>query len=158
MTEYQPAEQRSTPTSPDDIVTGHGPPVRAGMFLLELVPVPVSDVDRAKAFYSESLGFHVDVDVRPADGVRVVQLTPAGSACSIALTTGIPWLDMPVGSLRGLHLVVSDIEAARASLVERGVDVAPVDDLGGVFYAAFADPDGNTWTLQHMPWRTSGDA
>jgi catechol 2,3-dioxygenase-like lactoylglutathione lyase family enzyme len=158
MTEPHPAQQRSTPASPDDIVTGHGPPVRAGMFLLELVPVPVSDVDRAKAFYSESLGFHVDVDVRPADGVRVVQLTPEGSACSIALTTGIPWLDMAGGSLRGLHLVVSDIEAARASLVERGVDVAPVEDLGGVFYAAFADPDGNTWTLQHMPWRTSGDA
>jgi len=124
------------------------------MFLLELVPVPVSDIDRAKAYYSERLGFHVDVDVRPADGVRVVQLTPPGSACSITLTTGIPWLDMPAGSLRGLHLVVSDIEEARATLIDRSVEVGPVEDLGGVSYASFADPDGNTWTLQHMPWRT----
>jgi catechol 2,3-dioxygenase-like lactoylglutathione lyase family enzyme len=129
-------------------------PVRPGMFLLELVPVPVTDIDRAKAFYSERLGFHVDVDVRPADGVRVVQLTPPGSACSITLTTGIPWLDMPPGSLRGLHLVVSNIEEARAALIDRGTEVGPVEDMGGVFYASFADPDGNTWTLQHMPWRT----
>jgi catechol 2,3-dioxygenase-like lactoylglutathione lyase family enzyme len=95
----------------------------------------------------------VDVDVRPADGVRVVQLTPPGSASSISLVSGIPQFAMPPGSLRGLHLVVSDIEAARATLVGRGVEVAPVEDLGGVFYASFADPDGNTWTLQHMPWR-----
>jgi predicted enzyme related to lactoylglutathione lyase len=131
-----------------------GPPVRPGMFLLELVPVPVSDIDRAKAFYSEQAGFHVDVDVQPADGVRIVQLTPPGSACSITLATGIQWLDMPAGSLRGLHLVVKDIEAARTALIDRGVQVAPVEDLGGVFYASFADPDGNTWTLQHMPWRS----
>jgi predicted enzyme related to lactoylglutathione lyase len=123
------------------------------MFLLELVPVPVSDIDRAKAHYSERLGFYADVDVRPAGGVRVVQLTSPGSACSITLTTGIPWLDMPAGSLRGLHLVVSDIEEARAALIDRSVQVGPVEDLGGVFYASFADPDGNTWTLQHMPWR-----
>ena len=128
-------------------------PVRPGDFLLELVLVPVSDIDRAKAFYSERAGFNVDVDVRPADGVRVVQLTPPGSACSISLVSGIGWFDMPPGSLRALHLVVSDIEAARATLVDRGVEVAPVEDLGGVFYASFADPDGNTWTLQHMPWR-----
>ena len=130
------------------------PPVRPGMFLLELVPVPVSDIDRAKTFYTDRLGFQVDVDVRPVDGVRIVQLTPPGSACSITLTTGLPALDMPVGTLRGLHLVVSDIEQARATLVERGTEVGPVEDLGGVFYAAFADPDGNTWTLQHMPWRS----
>ncbi len=130
------------------------PPVRPGMFLLELVPVPVSDIDRATAFYTDRLGFHLDVDVRPAEGVRVVQLTPPGSACSIALTAGIPALDMPVGTLRGLHLVVSDIEQARTALIERGVDVGPIEDAGGVFYAPFADPDGNTWTLQHMPWRT----
>ena len=135
-------------------VTGAAPPVGSGMFLLELVPVPVSDIDRAKAFYSERLGFQLDVDVRPADGVRVVQLTPPGSACSITLTTGIPWLDMPAGSLRGLHLVVSDIEEARTALIGRGAEVGPVEDIGGVFYASFADPDGNTWTLQHMPWRT----
>jgi catechol 2,3-dioxygenase-like lactoylglutathione lyase family enzyme len=124
------------------------------MFLLELVPVPVTDIDRAKDFYAERLGFQVDVDVRPADGVRVVQLTPPGSACSIALTEGIPFLDMPPGTLRGLHLVVSDIEKTRAELIEGGTDVAPVEDMGGVYYAFFADPDGNTWTLQHMPWRT----
>jgi predicted enzyme related to lactoylglutathione lyase len=128
-------------------------PVRPGNLLLELVLVPVSDIDRAKAFYSERAGFHVDVDVRPADGVRVVQLTPPGSASSISLVSGIAQFEMPPGSLRGLHLVVSDIEAARATLVDRGVEVAPVEDLGGVFYASFADPDGNTWTLQHMPWR-----
>jgi catechol 2,3-dioxygenase-like lactoylglutathione lyase family enzyme len=145
-----PATQSEDPASPGD----SAPPVHSGMFLLELVPVPVSDIDRAKAYYSERLGFHVDVDVRPADGVRVVQLTPPGSACSITLTTGIPWLDMPAGSLRGLHLVVSDIEEARATLIDRSVEVGPVEDLGGVFYASFADPDGNTWTLQHMPWRT----
>ena len=153
MTEPDPTESPATrpgdPANPADAA----PPVRSGMFLLELVPVPVSDVDRAKAFYSERLGFHVDVDVRPADGVRIVQLTPPGSACSITLVTGIPWLDMPAGSLRGLHLVVSDIEEARAALIDRGAEVGPVQDLGGVFYASFADPDGNTWTLQHMPWR-----
>ena len=149
-----PATQSEDAANPSDTVTGAAPLVRSGMFLLELVPVPVSDIDRAKTFYAERLGFHADVDVRPAGGVRVVQLTPPGSACSITLTTGIPWLDMPTGSLRGLHLVVSDIEEARATLIDRGVEVGPVEDLGGVFYASFADPDGNTWTLQHMPWRT----
>ncbi|TCM45343.1 VOC family protein [Kribbella sp. VKM Ac-2568] len=127
--------------------------VEAGVYLLELVPVPVTDIDRAKAFYSEKAGFKVDVDVTPADGVRIVQLTPPGSYCSITLSSGLPTLDMPAGSIRGLHLVVADIEASRAELVGRGVDVAPVEDMGGVFYASFADPDGNTWTLQHMPWR-----
>ncbi|WP_394362442.1 VOC family protein [Amycolatopsis sp. SB7-3] len=129
------------------------PPVPPGTFLLELVPVPVSDIDRAKEFYTEKLGFHLDVDVRPADGVRIVQLTPPGSACSITLATGIASLDMPAGSLRGLHLVVADIEEARAALIAKGTEVGPVKDMGGVFYAAFSDPDGNTWTLQHMPWR-----
>lgn len=149
-----PATRSEDPANSAGTVTGAAPPVRSGMFLLELVPVPVSDIDRAKAFYSERLGFQVDVDVRPADGVRVVQLTPPGSACSITLTTGIPWLDMPAGSLRGLHLVVSDIEEARTALIDRGAEVGPAEDIGGVFYASFADPDGNTWTLQHMPWRT----
>ena len=154
MTEPDPNEPPATLSEDPANPAGTAPPVRSGMFLLELVPVPVSDIDRAKAYYSERLGFHVDVDVRPADGVRVVQLTPPGSACSITLTTGIPWFDMPAGSLRGLHLVVSDIEEARATLIDRSVEVGPVEDLGGVFYASFADPDGNTWTLQHMPWRT----
>ena len=127
--------------------------VRPGAFLLELVMVPVSDVDKAKTFYVEQAGFTVDVDVSPAEGVRIVQLTPPGSYCSITLSTGLPTADMPAGSLRALHLVVADIEAARAELIGRGIDVSPVEDLGGVFYAWFADPDGNTWTLQHMPWR-----
>jgi predicted enzyme related to lactoylglutathione lyase len=129
------------------------PPVRPGSFLLELVLVPVSDIDRAKAFYTDQAGFTVDVDVSPAEGVRIVQLTPPGSYCSITLSTGLAQADMSAGSLRGLHLVVADIEAARAGLIDRGVDVAPIEDLGGVLYAWFADPDGNTWTLQHMPWR-----
>jgi predicted enzyme related to lactoylglutathione lyase len=122
---------------------------------LELVPIPVTDVDRAKSFYAEQLGFVVDVDVRPADGVRVVQLTPPGSACSIGLGTGLGAYDAPPGSLRGLHLVVADIEQARAELVGRGVDVGAVQDVGGgVRYASLEDPDGNTLTLQEMPWRT----
>ena len=125
---------------------------------LELVPIPVTDVDRAKAFYVEQLGFVADVDVRPADGVRVVQLTPPGSACSIGIGTGLPVYEAAPGSVRGLHLVVADIDRARAELVGRGVDVDDVVDVGGgVKYAGFADPDGNSLTLQEMPWRT-GDA
>jgi predicted enzyme related to lactoylglutathione lyase len=125
---------------------------------LELIPIPVSDVDRAKAFYADQLGFAVDVDVRPADGVRVVQLTPPGSACSIGLGTGLAAYEAEPGSVRGLHLVVTDIEAARAELIDRGVEVGAVQDVGGgVRYAGFEDPDGNGWTLQLMPWRT-GDA
>ena len=125
---------------------------------LELVPIPVSDVDRAKAFYADKLGFVVDVDVRPAEGVRVVQLTPPGSFCSIGLGTGVEAYEAAPGSLRGLHLVVTDIEAARAELIGRGVDVGGVVDVGGgVLYAGFEDPDGNSLTLQYMPWRT-GDA
>ena len=122
---------------------------------LELVPVPVTDVDRAKTFYAEQLGFVVDVDVRPADGVRVVQLTPPGSACSIGLGTGLGAYEATPGSIRGLHLVVDDIEAARAELVGRGVEVGSIDDVGGgVLYASFSDPDGNLLLLQQMPWRT----
>ena len=122
---------------------------------LELVPVPVADVDRAKAFYVERLGFSVDVDVRPAEGVRVVQLTPPGSACSIGIGTGLPVYEATPGAVRGLHLVVADIEKARAELAGRGVDIGEVTDVGGgVKYAGFADPDGNTLTLQEMPWRT----
>jgi predicted enzyme related to lactoylglutathione lyase len=125
---------------------------------LELVPIPVADVDRAKAFYADQLGFTADVDVRPADGVRVVQLTPPGSACSIGFGTGLPVYAAEPGSVRGLHLVVADIDAARAELAGRGVDIGEVTDVGGgVRYAGFADPDGNSWTLQEMPWRT-GDA
>lgn len=118
---------------------------------LELVPVPVSDLDRAKAFYVEGLGFQEDHDVRPSDTVRVIQLTPTGSACSILLGAGLPDIDMPPGSLRGLHLVVPDIDKARAALVSRGVEAGTVVDQGGMRYASFSDPDGNTWTLQEMP-------
>ncbi len=125
-------------------------------YRLELVPIPVSDVDRAKAFYAERVGFDVDLDVsaetdhRVSDEGRVVQLTPPGSACSIAFGIGI--LDTQPGSVQALHLVVSDIEAARAELLRRGVEVGEVQDLGGVLYAPFSDPDGNGWTLQQLPY------
>ena len=126
---------------------------------LELVPVPVSDVDRSKAFYAEKLGFAQDVDVEPAPGVRIVQLTPPGSACSILLSTGLGGLaDMTPGAIRGLHLVVDGLEAARDELISRGVEVGEIDDVGGgVRYAAITDPDGNGFVLQEMSWRT-GDA
>ena len=123
---------------------------------LELVILPVADVDRAKTFYRDRLGFVEDVDVQPAPGVRVVQLTPPGSGCSIGIGTGLPVYDeMAMGSVKGLHLVVADIDQARAELAGRGVDLGPVQDVGGgVRYAGFADPDGNTLTLQEMAWRT----
>jgi len=142
-----PKDASEIPDDPSAVV------VKPGAYLLELIPVPVSDVDRAKRFYTEQCGFHPDVDVSPADGVRIVQLTPPGSFCSITLTTGLPATEMAAGSLRALHLVVKDIEAARQELIGRGVEVSETEDLGGVFYAWFADPDGNTWALQHMPWR-----
>jgi predicted enzyme related to lactoylglutathione lyase len=119
---------------------------------LELVPIPVESVDRAKAFYVDRVGFGLDHDVSPADGVRVVQLTPTGSSCSIVLGQGLPGLSAETGSVRGLHLVVDDIDAARQMLVDHGVDVDAVADVGGgVRMAGFADPDGNTWTLQQLP-------
>jgi predicted enzyme related to lactoylglutathione lyase len=123
---------------------------------LELVPIPVTDVDRAKAFYTDQLGFVADVDVTPWPGVRVVQLTPPGSACSIGLGTGLAAYDgREPGSVKALHLVVADIEKARAELIGRGVDVGDIEDVGGgVRYAGFSDPDGNTLTLQEMSWRT----
>jgi catechol 2,3-dioxygenase-like lactoylglutathione lyase family enzyme len=126
---------------------------------LELVPIPVVDVDRAKAFYIETLGFIEDVDVRPTAGVRVVQMTPPGSACSISIGTGLPvYEDSPPGSVKGLHLVVADIEKARTDLVTQGVDVSLVEEVGGgVKYAGFEDPDGNTFILQEMAWRTGSN-
>jgi catechol 2,3-dioxygenase-like lactoylglutathione lyase family enzyme len=125
---------------------------------LELVPIPVTDVDRAKAWYTDQLGFVADVDVTPAPGVRVVQLTPPGSACSIGLGTGLAAYEATPGTVRGLHLVVDDIEKARQELVDRGVEIGSIEDVGGgVRYAGFSDPDGNSWTLQVMPWRT-GDS
>ena len=123
---------------------------------LELIPIPVSDVDRAKAFYVEKLGFVEDVDVRPAEGVRVVQLTPPGSACSIGLGTGMPAYDDRIpGTVKALHLVVADIEKTRDHLLGRGTDVSEIVDVGGgVKFASLSDPDGNTLTLQEMAWRT----
>jgi len=116
---------------------------------LELVPVPVSDVDRALAFYADVVGFHVDHDVRPSPTMRIVQLTPPGSACSIVIGTGMgPGPEE--GVVRGLHLVVGDIAAARAELAGRGLDLSEVQDMGGVKYSHFADPDGNTWSLQEI--------
>jgi catechol 2,3-dioxygenase-like lactoylglutathione lyase family enzyme len=123
---------------------------------LELVPIPVTDVDRAKAFYIDRLGFVEDVDARPSASVRVVQLTPPGSACSIVLGVGLPMIAMEPGSIRGLHLVVKDIEEARQALLGRSVDVGEVVDQGaGVRYASLRDPDGNEWALQEMAWRSA---
>jgi predicted enzyme related to lactoylglutathione lyase len=118
---------------------------------LELVPVPVSDVDRAKAFY-EQAGFHLEVDTRPIATMRVVQFTPPGSACSIVFGTGMGELTaMTPGSVKGLHLVVADIVAAREALLARGVAVGEITDVSGVQYAGFSDPDGNLWLLQEFP-------
>ena len=127
---------------------------------LELVVVPVSDVDRAKHFYAEQIGFVVDHDTQIGDDVRAVQLTPPGSACSIAIESGLSQ-GVP-GSAQGLQLVVSDVEAARAHLIERGVDVSPirhyegatlVDGKGGRWnsFIFFSDPDGNGWAVQERP-------
>lgn len=122
---------------------------------LELVPIPVSDVDFAKAFYVEKLGFVVDVDVN-RDGMRVVQLTPPGSACSIVIGSGLPEIDdMPRGAVKAVHLVVKDAAAAGKELAARGVEVGAVDEHPqGIKYVRFADPDGNSWLLQEMPWRS----
>lgn len=127
---------------------------------LEVVVVPVSDVDRSKRFYSEQVGFVVDVDHRATETMRVVQLTPPGSGCSITIGTGL--IESAPGSLKGLQLVVSDIEAAWAELVERGVEVSPVrhiddgvwvDGPGGPWnsFFFFDDPDGNSWSVQEKP-------
>jgi predicted enzyme related to lactoylglutathione lyase len=119
---------------------------------LELVPVPVSDVDRAKAFYVDKAGFTLEVDTRPTGTMRVVQLTPPGSACSIVFGTGMGDISaMQPGSVKGLHLVVADINKACEALVKRGLEVSEVWDIQGVKYAGFSDPDGNSWLLQEFP-------
>jgi catechol 2,3-dioxygenase-like lactoylglutathione lyase family enzyme len=118
---------------------------------LELVQVPVSDVDRAKAFYTEKMGFNDDHDHRVSGDIRFVQLTPPGSACSIAIGTGLS--DMTPGSVQGLQLVVSDVEAARAGLVERGVEVSEVQEFDWGSFVFFSDPDGNGWAVQQIPAR-----
>jgi predicted enzyme related to lactoylglutathione lyase len=115
---------------------------------LELVPVPVSDVDRAKAFY-EKAGFKLNVDTQPTETMRVVQFTPPGSGCSIVMGTGTPEIsDMQPGSVKGLHLVVADIVKAREALVKRGIEVSEITDFSGVKYTGFSDPDDNLWLLQ----------
>jgi predicted enzyme related to lactoylglutathione lyase len=116
---------------------------------LELVAIPVSDVDRAKAFYTEKVGFNADHDHQVSDEIRFVQLTPPGSACSIALGTGIT--NTPPGTIQGLQLVVSDIDAARAELVERGVEVSEVQHFDWGSFVFFSDPDGNGWSVQQLP-------
>lgn len=116
---------------------------------LELVPLVSTDVDRSKAFYAEQVGFVVDHDVEPGNGMRVVQLTPPGSACSIVIGVGMTEPD--AAPVRNLHLVVDDVEAVRAALTGKGVDVSAVQDMGGgVRYAFFSDPDGNSWALQEI--------
>lgn len=119
---------------------------------LELVAVPVSDVDRAKAFYTDKVGFHADHDHQVSDEMRFVQLTPPGSACSIAVGAGI--VNGTPGSVQGLQLVVADIGAARAELVERGVEVSDVQQFAWGSFVFFSDPDGNGWAVQQIPART----
>ena len=135
---------------------------------LEVVVVPVTDVDRARDFYADKVGFTLDVDHKAGDEFRIVQLTPPGSACSIVVGKGVS--SVAPGSIQGLHLVVTDIEATRAALVDRGVDVGELFHFGaegqtpgpdpersdyGTF-AAFSDPDGNGWLLQEVPSRAAG--
>ena len=118
---------------------------------LELVALPVSDVDRAKAFYTEKAGFNADHDHSVDGGIRFVQLTPPGSACSIALGTGL--VDAQPGSVQGMQLVVSDINAAHAELVDRGVEVSDVQEFPWGSFVFFKDPDGNGWAVQQLPAR-----
>ncbi|HET6943761.1 MAG TPA: VOC family protein [Gaiellaceae bacterium] len=118
---------------------------------LELVAVPVSDVDRAKQFYVEQVGFHADHDHQVSDELRFVQLTPPGSACSIAFGTGLT--QAQPGSVEGLQLVVDDVRAARAELASRGVEVSDVHDFDWGSFVFFADPDGNRWSVQQLPKR-----
>jgi catechol 2,3-dioxygenase-like lactoylglutathione lyase family enzyme len=120
---------------------------------LELIAVPVSDVDRAKAFYVDQLGFNPDHDHVVSADLRFVQLTPPGSACSITIGVGVT--DKPPGSVGGLQMVVSDIQAARAELVERGVDVGEVQEFPWGLFLFFNDPDGNGWAVQQIPPATS---
>ncbi|HLH63316.1 MAG TPA: glyoxalase superfamily protein [Ktedonobacteraceae bacterium] len=118
---------------------------------LELVIVPVSDVDRAKAFYTEKIGFNADYDFQVREGLRFVQLTPQGSACSIAIGIGIT--DMQPGSQKGLQMVVEDVRAIREELLKRGAEVSEVDVQDWGHFVYFSDPDGNRWSLQQLPKR-----
>jgi catechol 2,3-dioxygenase-like lactoylglutathione lyase family enzyme len=124
---------------------------------LEVVPIPVTDVDAAKRFYTEQVGFHLDHDIAPMPGMRVVQMTPPGSACSVVIGMGLP-LGAP-GSVKGVQLVVEDIDAVRSVMLERGVPISEVQQLGpegapGSRFAFFSDPDGNTWAVQELKRQT----
>ena len=116
---------------------------------IELVAIPVTDVDRAIAFYTDTIGFNLDHDHTVSDDVRVVQLTPPGSACSIMLGVGVT--EATPGSVQGLMMVVADIEAARSELVERGAEVSEVDLQAWGSFVYFSDPDGNSWAVQQLP-------
>jgi catechol 2,3-dioxygenase-like lactoylglutathione lyase family enzyme len=118
---------------------------------IELVPMPVTDVDRAKAFYVDQVGFHADHDYQVTETLRFVQLTPPGSACSIVIGTGVT--EMTPGSQKGLQVVVADVEAARQELIARGVAASDVDVQPWGSFVTFSDPDGNTWALQQPPAR-----
>jgi catechol 2,3-dioxygenase-like lactoylglutathione lyase family enzyme len=118
---------------------------------LELIAMPVSDVDRAKDFYTDKAGFNADHDIVVSDEIRFIQLTPPGSACSITIGKGIT--DAEPGSVKGMQLVVADIEAAHAELTARGVDVGPVQDFPWGRFVFFSDPDGNAWAVQQLPPR-----
>ena len=119
---------------------------------LELVTIPVTDVDRAKSFYVEQVGFNADHDYQVTEELRFVQLTPPGSACSVVLGTGVT--EMTQGSQKGVQVVVEDVEAARARLLERGVQASEVDVQPWGSFVTFSDPDGNTWALQQIPPRS----
>jgi predicted enzyme related to lactoylglutathione lyase len=121
-------------------------------YKLEAIPLPVTDVDRAKAFYVDQVGFHADHDYQVSETLRFVQLTPPGSACSIVMGTGIT--EMPPGSQKGVQVVVADAEAARAQLIARGVPASEVDVQPWGSFVTFSDPDGNTWALQQLPARS----
>lgn len=121
-------------------------------FRIELIAIPVSDVDRAKAFYVEKAGFNADHDHTVSDEIRFVQLTPPGSACSIAIGKGVT--EAKPGSVQGVQMVVDDIEAAHAELTERGVEVSDVQDFPWGRFVFFADPDGNRWAVQEIPPRS----
>ena len=120
---------------------------------LELIAMPVSDVDRAKAFYTDKAGFDLDHDIVVSDEIRFIQLTPPGSACSITIGKGIT--DAEPGSVKGMQMVVADIDAAHAELTARGVGVGPVQDFPWGRFVFFADPDGNAWAVQQLPPRES---
>lgn len=116
---------------------------------LEVVPLPVSDVERSKAFYVDTVGFNLDHDVQPGNGLRIIQLTPPGSACSVVIGSGMG-NDPKDGIVKNLHLVVDNIAAAREQLLTRGLAISEISDMGGVKYAYFSDPDGNSWAIQEI--------